>query len=118
MAQGHVGTSSGTGARCGALTERRAEARAEDKVRWARWWRQVLAVEAQVVKPPQDSMVEVEATQIAMASLAGQRASDSGHRQGSGRQKAATIAWRWRACCAKVSRSGENRMVKALLAGV
>ena len=57
---------------------------------WARWWRigwyrQVLAVLAQVVKPAKDGMIEVKVAQVAMALLAGQGASGSGHRQGPGR---------------------------------
>ena len=84
----------GTGRSAGAsraLAEGRTKARATARaVTWncrARWWWQVLAVEAQVVEPAKDSVVEVKAAQIAVAALAWKRASGSGHRQGPRGQK-------------------------------
>ena len=74
MAQGRVSTGSGadaSGLQAEGRAKARAPARAEGWSRWARWWRVVLTMEAYMVKPAKDSVVEFEAAQITMTALAG-----------------------------------------------
>ena len=85
--------------------------------RWARWWRQVLAVEAHMIEPAKDSVVEVKAAQVAMATLARQRARGSGHWQGP-RWHEGSVPWRWWAGGTEVGRGSKDWMAITPLAGV